>query len=133
MRGVARLEEDALQLEWTGRVRVFEESFMTTSKYEETGPKGEQRVLLAHLHTVRLCGRWWRPRLELNALHLSTFEGVPSALGNSLTLYLQRQDWARAKAFYLHLNLGLAEAAVRAAEALPNLGHPTHTDEREPS
>lgn len=128
MRGVARLEKDALHLEWTGRVRVFEESLMTTSEYEEAGPKGERRVLLAHLHAVRLCGRWWRPRLELNSLHLSTFEGVPSALGNSLTLYLQRQDWARAKAFYLRLNLGLAEAAVQAAEAFSQLGRLPHDD-----
>jgi hypothetical protein len=128
MRGIARLEEGTLHLEWTGRVRVVKESWMSSSEYEEAGPKGETRVPLAQLHTVQLCGRWWRPRLELSSLQLTTFEEVPSALGNSLTLYLQRQDWAPAKEFCIHLNLGLAEAAVEAAEALPNLRRLKHED-----
>jgi hypothetical protein len=127
LRGLARVRAGRLVLEWAGAVPT-----VTLTKDgralmgDRPVPYRAVGLPLAALAALELAG-WWRPRIELCALDLRTFNGIPGAAGGRLALWVDRRDRERARALVAEAWLEIADALLRAAEEaaeLPERGVP---------
>ncbi|HET8624224.1 MAG TPA: hypothetical protein VFM14_11715 [Gemmatimonadales bacterium] len=92
VRGIARIEQDALVLEWSGTTTVSEVEGFATDVRSEPFPAGRRAVPLTAVRSIRRLGWWWRPRVELQVRELDALAGVPAARGPTLSLDLDRDD-----------------------------------------
>lgn len=103
VRGIARLEDEGMVLEWSGVTKVSEVDGFATNVTSEPYPGGRRVVPLAAIRTIRRRGWWWRPRVELQVRELPLFDGVPGAAGSALALEVARDDVATAGRFVVGL------------------------------
>jgi hypothetical protein len=116
VRGIARLEGDRLTLEWSGSIALTEIQGGDVRNLRQSVPA--QRLVLpaARIAKIELRGRWWRPYIELRTTRLGPLDLVPTASGGSVLLRITRRDWGIARHLVSHVNLEMADAALRDAE-----------------
>jgi hypothetical protein len=103
VRGIARVEEEGLVLEWSGVTKVSEVDGFATNVTSEPYPGGRRVVPLDAIRSVQRRGWWWRPRVELQVRELSLFDGVPGAAGSAVALGVARDDIGTAGRFVVQL------------------------------
>jgi hypothetical protein len=125
VRGIARMEGDRLTLEWSGSVEITEIQSGNVRNLRQSVPA--QRLVLpaSRIAKIELRGRWWRPYIELRTMGLGPLELVPTASGGRVLLRITRRDWGLARELVSHVNLELADAALRDAEGVERVrdGH----------
>ena len=121
VRGVVRFTGDRLVMEWTGHVRTTVVSGRGTEVTDEPVPAGERALPLGSIARMEVRGGWWMPRIELATVDLASLADVPSAQPGRVTLRLARRDRHHAAELVAKVRMAQADAALRAAEALPGL------------
>jgi len=116
VRGVARWEGDRLTLEWSGSIDITEIHDGSVRNLRQSVPA--QRLVLP---TVRIAGieargRWWRPYIDLRTTGIGPLELVPTAAAGRVYLRIARRDWSAARDLVSHVQLEMADAALRDAE-----------------
>lgn len=116
VRGVARLEGDRLTLEWSGSIEITEIQGGNVRNLRQSVPA--QRLVLpaARIANIELRGRWWKPYIELRTTGIGPLELVPSASGGRVLLRITRGDRAAARDLVSHVQLEMADAALRDSE-----------------
>jgi hypothetical protein len=71
---------------------------------------------------IELRGRWWRPYIELRTTGIGPLELVPTAVAGRVLLRITRRDWGAARELVSHMQLEMADAALKAAEDQGQLG-----------
>ena len=129
VRGIARLEGDRLTLEWSGSVEITEIHGGNVRNLRQSVPA--QRLVLPATRIARLevHGRWWRPYIELRTTGIGPLELVPTASGGRVLLRITRGDWSIARELVSHVNLEMADAALRDAERVERV-RGAHSEER---
>jgi hypothetical protein len=92
IRGIARIEDGSLVLEWSGTTKVSEINGFAADVRSEPFPPGRGVLPLAAIRSIRRRGWWRRPRVELQVSELDLFAGVPGASGPTLSLDITRAD-----------------------------------------
>ena len=130
VRGIARMEGDRLTLEWSGSVEITEIHGADLRNLRQSVPA--QRLVLpaARIAKIELRGRWWKPHIELRTTGLGPLELVPTAQGGRVLLRITRRDWGIARELVSHVNLEMADAALRDAEQVERItdGHSERRD-----
>lgn len=130
VRGIARMEGDRLTLEWSGSVEITEIHGSDLRNLRQSVPA--QRLVLpaARIAKIELRGRWWKPYIELRTTGLGPLELVPTAEGGRVLLRITRRDWGIARELVSHVNLEMADAALRDAEQVERItdGHSERRD-----
>ncbi len=121
LHGLARLDGSTLRLEWSGTVESTVVRGPEVRIERRELPVSGLEVPVQELARVELRGRWFRPRLVLRPVRLDGLAAVPSATGGTLTLWIERRDWALAGELAASLEVEMADAALRAASAPPAL------------
>jgi hypothetical protein len=116
VRGVARWEGDRLTLEWSGSIEITELQGGNVRNLRQSVPA--QRLVLptARIASIEARGRWWKPYIELRTTGIGPIELVPTASGGRVLLHLSRRDWSAARDLVSHVQLEMADAALRDAE-----------------
>ena len=116
VRGIARVDGDRLTLEWSGSVEITEIQGGNVRNLRQSVPA--QRLVLpaARVAKIELRGRWWKPHIELRTMGIGPLELVPTASGGCVLLRITRSDWGIARELVSHVNLEMADAALRDAE-----------------
>ena|SRR5690242_13567531 len=116
VRGIARLEGDRLTLEWSGSIEITEIQGGNVRNLRQSVPA--QRLVLPATRIARIAlhGRWWKPHIQLRTTGIGPLELVPTASGGQVLLRITRGDWSIARELVSHVNLEMAEAALRDAE-----------------
>lgn len=116
VRGVARWEGDRLTLEWSGSIDITEIQDGSVRNLRQSVPA--QRVLLpaVGIAGIEARGRWWRPYIELRTTGIGPLELVPTAAAGRVYLRIARRDWSAARDLVSHVQLEMADAALRDAE-----------------
>ena len=116
VRGIARMEGDRLTLEWSGTVEITEIQGGNVRNLRQSVPA--QRLVLpaARIAKIDLRGRWWKPHIELRTTGIGPLELIPTASGGRVLLRITRGDWSIARDLVSHVNLEMAELALRDAE-----------------
>ena len=122
VRGIARMDGNRLTLEWSGSVEITEIQAGNVRNLRQSVPA--QRLVLpaSHIAKIELRGRWWRPFIVLQTTGLGPLELVPTASGGRVLLRITRRDWGLARELVSHVNLELADAALRDAEGVERVG-----------
>lgn len=125
VRGIARMEADRLTLEWSGSMEITEIDGANVRNLRQSVPA--QRLVLpaARIARIELRGRWWKPYIELRTTGISPLELVPTAEGGRVFLRITRRDWSIARDLVSHVNLEMADAALRDAEGVEHLAPPS--------
>ena len=130
VRGIARMEGDRLTLEWSGSVEITEIQGGDVRNLRQSVPA--QRLVLpaGRIAKIELRSRWWKPYIELRTTGIGPLELVPTAEGGRVLLRLTRRDWSIARELVSHVNLEMAEAALRDAEQVERItdGHSERRD-----
>jgi hypothetical protein len=114
--GVARLDERALHLEWSGkRVHTDVKGGSVTSRVEQL-PVARVVVPARSIMEATLRHRLWRPYVRIRVTDVSSLEGFPGAAATECRLRISREDRARAVEFLTDLRLLVADAELNAAE-----------------
>ena len=118
VRGIARMEGDRLTLEWSGSVEITEIHDGGVRNLRQSVPA--QRLVLpaARIAKIELRGRWWKPCIELRTTGIGPLELVPTSSGGRVLLRITRGDWGIARELVSHVNLELADVALRDAEGV---------------
>ena len=121
VRGIARMEADRLTLEWSGSVEITEIQAGDVRNLRQSVPA--QRLVLpaARIAKMELRGRWWKPYIELRTTGIGPLELVPTAQGGRVLLRITRRDWGLARELVSHVNLEMADAALRDAEQVERI------------
>jgi|SRR5438105_609914 len=116
VRGVARWEGDRLTLEWSGSVDITEVHGKSVRNLRQSVPA--QRLVLppSRIAGIEARGRWWRPYIEVRTTDLGPLEIVPTASGGQVLLRISRRDWRAARDLASHVQLEMADVALRDAE-----------------
>lgn len=116
VRGMARLDGDRLTLEWSGSMEITEVRGTGVRTLRQSVPS--QRLVLPASRIARfdLRGRWWKPYVELRTDGIAPLELVPTAAAGRVLLGIARSDWAIARELASHVQLAMADAALRDAE-----------------
>ena len=116
VRGIARMEGDRLTLEWSGSVEITEIQGGNVRNLRQSVPA--QRLVLpaTRIAKIELHSRWWKPYIELRTTGIGPLELVPPASGGRVLLRITRSDWGIARELVSHVNLEMADAALRDAE-----------------
>jgi hypothetical protein len=115
LRGLVRLENAALVIEWSGAIEWTEVRGPEVQTRTEAVPATRREIPVGRLADVSVRG-WWRPRFELRAVDLEALNGVPSAENGYLSLRIPRAERRVADELVLNLRDEMADAALRAAE-----------------
>jgi hypothetical protein len=115
LRGLVRLENAALVIEWSGAIEWTEVRGPEVETRTEAVPATRREIPVGRLADVSVRG-WWRPRFELRAADLETLNGVPTAENGRLSLPIPRAERRMADELVLNLRDEMADAALRAAE-----------------
>jgi hypothetical protein len=116
VRGIARLEGDRLTLEWSGSVEITEIQGGDVRNLRHSVPSQRLVLAAARIAKIELRGRWWKPYIEVRTTGIGPLELVPTASGGSVLLRITRRDWGIARDLVAHVNLEMADAALRDAE-----------------
>ena len=118
VRGIARMEGDRLTLEWSGSLEITEIQKGNVRTLRQSVPA--QRLVLpaVRIAKIDLRGRWWKPYIELRTTDIGPLELVPTAGGGRVRLRITRREWNLARELVSHVNLEMAEAALRDAEGV---------------
>ena len=121
VRGVARWETDRLTLEWSGSVEISEIESGSVRNLRQSVPA--QRLILptARIASIEARGRWWRPYIDLRTTGIGPLELVPTASGGRVFLRIARRDWNAARDLVSHVQLEMADVALRDAEHAPGV------------
>jgi len=116
VRGVARMEADRLTLEWSGSVEITEIHDGSVRNLRQSVPA--QRLVLpaARIAMIELRGRWWKPYIELRTTGIGPLELMPTAMAGRVLLRITRRDWGVARELVSHVQLEMADAALKDAE-----------------
>jgi hypothetical protein len=116
VRGVTRLEGDRLTLEWSGSIEITETQGGSVRNLRQSVPA--QRLVLptSRIAHIELGSRWWKPYIELQTTGIGPLDLVPTASAGRLLLRITRRDWATAKELVSHVQLEMADAALKEAE-----------------
>ena len=116
VRGIARMEGDRLTLEWSGSVEITEIQGGNVRNLRHSVPA--QRLVLpaARIAQIDRRGWWWKPYIELRTTGIGPLELVPTAAGGRVLLRITRADWGIARELVSHVNLEMADVALRDAE-----------------
>ena len=127
VRGIARAEGDRLTLEWSGSVEITEVQGGNVRNLRQSVPA--QRLVLpaARVAQIELRRRWWKPYIELRTMGIGPLELVPTASGGCVRLRITRSDWGIARELVSHVNLEMADAALRDAERV-GAARDTHSE-----
>jgi len=129
VRGIARLDGDRLTLEWSGSVEITEIHGGNVRHLRQSVP-GQRLVRpAARSARIELHSRGWKPHIELRTTGLGPLELVPTASGGQVLLRITRGDWGIARELVSHVNLEMADAALRDAERVERL-RSAHSEER---
>jgi len=117
VRGLARMEADRLTLEWSGSVEIVEIQGSNVRNLRQSVPA--QRLVLpaARIAFIELRGRWWKPHIELRTTGIGPLELIPTAEAGRVVLRITRRDWSAARELVTHVQLQMADAALKDAEA----------------
>jgi len=121
VRGVARMEGDRLTLEWSGSVEITDVHAGNVRHLRQSVPA--QRLVLpaSRIANIELRSRWWRPHIDLHTAGIGPLELVPTASAGRVLLRITRHDWGVARELVSHVQLEMADAALRDAEAVERL------------
>ena len=121
VRGVARWEADRLTLEWSGSIDITEIQDGSVRNLRQSVPA--QRLVLppARIASIEARGRWWRPHIELRTTGIGPLDLVPTASGGRVYLRIARRDWSAARDLVSHVQLEMADDALRDAENAPRV------------
>jgi hypothetical protein len=116
VRGIARWEGDRLTLEWSGSIDITEIHGANVRNLRQSVPA--QRLVLptARIASIEARGRWWRPYIELRTTGIGPLEVVPTASAGRVHLRIARRDWSAARDLVSHVQLEIADFALRDAE-----------------
>jgi hypothetical protein len=116
VRGVVRLEADRLIIEWSGSVEITEIQSGSVRNLRQSVPA--QRLVLptSRIAHIELRSRWWKPYIELRTAGIGPLDLVPTASAGCVDLHVARRDKAIAKEFVSHVQLEMADAALKDAE-----------------
>ena len=116
VRGVARMEGDRLTLEWSGSVEITEIHNGSVRNLRQSVPA--QRLVLpaARIAAIELRSRWWKPYIELRTTGIGPLELIPTAIAGRVMLRIARRDWSAARDLVSHVQLEMADAALKDAE-----------------
>jgi hypothetical protein len=116
VRGVTRLEGDRLTLEWSGSIEITEIQNGSVRNLRQSVPA--QRLVLpaSRIAQIELRSRWWKPTIELRTIGIGPLDLVPTASAGRVLLRITRRDWAIAKELVSHVQLEIADAALKDAE-----------------
>ena len=129
VRGIARLEGDRLTLEWSGSVEITEIHGGNVRNLRHSVPAQRLVLPVVRIARMELHGRWWKPHIELRTTGIGPLELVPTASGGQVLLRITRGDWGIARELVSHVNLEMADAALRDAERVERL-RSAHSEER---
>jgi hypothetical protein len=115
LRGLVRLENAALVIEWSGAIEWTEVRGPEVEARTEAVPATRREIPVGRLAEVSVRG-WWRPRFEFRVGDLEALNGVPAAENGRLSLRIPRAERRAANALVLNLRDEMADAALRAAE-----------------
>ena len=115
VRGIARWESDRLTLEWSGSVEIVDIQGGSVRNLRQSVPA--QRLVLpaGRIAHIEARGRWWKPVIELRTMNIGPLELVPTASGGRVFLRIARRDWGMARELVSHVQLEMADAALREA------------------
>ncbi|PYP68795.1 MAG: hypothetical protein DMD26_00950 [Gemmatimonadetes bacterium] len=116
VRGVARLEADRLALEWSGSVEITEILGANVRNLRQSVPAQRLVLPVSRIADIETRGRWWKPRIDLRTTGLGPVELMPTAVGGRVLLHIARRDWGAAHDLVSHVQLEMADAALRDAE-----------------
>lgn len=121
--GLLRLSEELLHIEWRGTAQVQDVGALGVRDDQLALPDEQLTVPVASLYRARVAGGWWRPRLELQARHLTLLSIVPSEEFGTVRFWYDRADRALAQTMARQLSEAIATALLRGPESLPQI-HP---------
>ena len=116
VRGVARFEGDRLTLEWSGSVEITEVLGGDVRNLRQSVPAQRLVLPVTRIASIELRSRWWKPRIELRTTGIGPLELVPTAMAGCVLLHITRGDWSSARDLVSHVQLEMADAALRDAE-----------------
>ena len=116
VRGVARIEGDRLILEWSGSIEMTEIHGNSVRNLRQSVPAQRLVLPVARIAHVELRSRWWRPYIELRTTAIGPLELVPTAMAGRVLLRITRRDWSVARELVSHVQLEMADAALRHSE-----------------
>ena len=90
--GFLRLTDEGVTLEWSGTRRTEQVSLDKVGTDVVELPPDWLELPFTRIDGAWVLGGWWWPRIELRALALEDFDGVPAARGVTLSLRIQRRD-----------------------------------------
>lgn len=116
VRGVTRLEGDRLTLEWSGSIEITEIQGGSVRNLRQSVPA--QRLVLptSRIAHIEVRSRWWKPYIELQTTGIGPLDLVPTASAGRVLLRITRRDWSTAKELVSHVQLEMADAALKEAE-----------------
>ena len=118
VRGIARMEGDRLTLEWSGSVEITEIQGGNMRNLRQSVPAQRLVLPVTRIARMEIRGRWWKPYIELRTTGIGPLELVPTAAGGRVLLRLTRADWGIARDLVSHVNLEMADVALRDAEGV---------------
>jgi hypothetical protein len=118
VRGIARWEGDLLTLEWSGTIEITEIAGRNIRNLRQSVPA--QRLVLqpVRIASIETRNRWWNPYIELRTTGIGPLELVPTASGGRVLLRITRRDWQAARDLVSHVQLEMADFALRDAQRL---------------
>ena len=116
VRGLARMEGDRLTLEWSGSVEISEIQGGSVRNLRQSVPAQRLVLPVQRIALIDLRGRWWRPYIELRTTGIGPLELVPTAMAGRVLLRITRRDWSAARELVSHVQLEMADVALKDAE-----------------
>jgi hypothetical protein len=118
VRGIARWESDRLTLEWSGSVDIVEVQGPNMRNLRQSVPAQRLVLPVSRIAHIEARGRWWKPYIELRTTNIGPLELMPTATGGRIYLRIARRDWSIARDLVSHIQLEMADAALRDVEGL---------------
>ena len=119
--GLARLEGDALVLEWSGTI---EHQYIGLEVRTERVPLPVRRLAIPVrlIRAIDLEGGWWRPRIELRVSALEALGELPGVEQDRARLKVSRRDRGAAGELVAAVEMALADRALAEAERRSLIG-----------
>jgi len=116
--GLVRLDGPSLRLEWSGITRTDEAGFAFTGSRTTRLPVSRLELPITRLLRIDLRRSWRGAAIEIWLMDLETLAGVPGVEHDCLRLQVARRDRELAADLVATVRLEMADAVLRAGEAL---------------
>ena len=113
---MARVDNDRLTLEWSGSVEIIEMHEDGVRSLRQSVPAQHLVLPTARIASIEARGRWWKPHIEIRTDSIAPLELVPTAAAGRVLLRISRRDWGAARDLVSHVQLAMADVALREAE-----------------